>query len=165
MYIRKTLEVLREHKLYIRMTKWLLSNKEDYLGHNIGINRVKPDPSKMVWKQPKTRALWRFLGIQGLSPKVIQDFKKIATPLTNLTQKKTPHKWTSQEDAAFNELKTKLTEAPVLKTADPNRDYTVTCDGSDTAVGAVLSQVHKSGNDLVARESWKMDCRGGRSDP
>lgn len=79
MYIRKTLEVLREHKLYIRMTKWLLSNKEDYLGHNIGINGVKPDPSKMVWKQPKTRALWRFLGVQGLSPKVIQDFMKIDT--------------------------------------------------------------------------------------
>ena len=157
MYIRKTLEVLREHKLYIRMTKWLLSNKEDYLGHNIGINGVKPDPSKMVFKQPKTRALWRFLGVQGLSPKVIQDFMMIVTPLMNLTQKKTPYKWTSQEEAALNELKTKLTEAPVLKTADPSREYMVTCDGSDTAVGAVFSQVYESGDHFVGLESRKMN--------
>ena len=115
----------------------------DYLGHVVGINGVKPDPAKIKaikeWKQPKNvKELRSFLGLAGYYQRFIQDFAKIATPLTNLTRKKTPYKWTSTEEEAFNELKTKLTEAPVLKTADPDREYTVTCDGSDTAVGACI---------------------------
>ena len=134
----------------------------DYLGHIVGINGVKPDLAKIKaikeWKQPKNvKEIWSFLGLAGYCQRFIQDFARIATPLTNLTRKKTPYQWTSNKDAAFNELKTKLTEAPVLKTADPNHDYTVMCDGSDAAVGAVLSQVYNSGDHPVAFESRKMN--------
>ena len=123
---------------------------------------MKPNPAKIKaikeWKQPKNvKELRSFLGLAGYYRRFIQDFAKIATPLTNLTRKKTPYKWTATEDAAFEELKTKLTEAPVLKTADSDRDYIVTCDGSDTAVGTVLSQVHDSGDHPVAFESRKMN--------
>ena len=162
-HVRKTLEILRNNKLYAKVTKCSFFQQEvDYLGHVVGINGVKPDPAKIKaikeWKQPKNvKEIRSFLGLAGYYRRFIQDFARIATPLTNLTRKKTPYQWTSSEDAAFNELKTKLTEAPVLKTADPNRDYTVTCDGSDTAVGAVLSQVYDSGDHPVAFESRKMN--------
>ena len=123
---------------------------------------MKPDPAKIKaikeWKQPENlKELQSFLRLAGYYRRFIQDFAKIATPLTNLTRKKTPYEWTSREDAAFEELKTKLTEAPVLKMADPDRDYIVTCDGSDTAVGAVLSQVYDGSDHPVAFERQKMN--------
>ena len=161
-HVRKTLEILREHKLYAKMTKCSFFQQEvDYLGHVVGIDGVKPDPAKIKaikeWKQPENvKELRSFLGLAGYYRRFIQDFAKIATPLTDLTRKKTPYEWTSTQEEAFNELKTKLTEAPVLKTADPEKDYTVTSDGSDTVVGAVLSQVHDSGDHPVAFESRKM---------
>ena len=162
-HVRQALEILRKHKLYAKMTKCSFFQQEvEYLGHIVGSDGVKPDPAKIKaikeWKQPENlKELRSFLGLAGYYRRFIQDFAKIATPLTNLTRKKTPYKWTSREDAAFTELKTKLTEAPVLKTADPDQEYIVTFDGSDTAVGAVLSQVYESGDHPVAFESRKMN--------
>ena len=163
MHVRQALEILREHKLYAKMTKCSFFQQEvEYLGHIVGSDGVKPDPAKIKaikeWKQPENlKELRSFLGLAGYYRRFIQDFAKIATPLTNLTRKKTPYKWTSSEDAAFKELKAKLTEAPVLKTADPDQEYIVTCDGSDTAVGAVLTQVYESGDHHMTFESRKMN--------
>ena len=107
MHVKKVLEILREHKLYAKMTKCSFFQQEmDYLGHVVGINGVKPDLAKIKaikeWKQPKNvKELRSFLGLAGYYRRFIQDFAKIATPLTNLTQKKTPYKWTASKDAAF----------------------------------------------------------------
>ncbi len=68
------------------------------------------------------------------------DLLKIAAPLTDLTKKKNPFKWEKQEENSFTELKRALTNAPVLKCADPKLEYQVTSDASDTGTGAVLTQ-------------------------
>jgi hypothetical protein len=49
-------------------------------------------------------------------------------------------KWTAKCQQAFEELKTKLTTSPILAYADMNRQLTITCDASDTAIGYILSQ-------------------------
>ena len=133
----------------------------DCLGHVVSIGGVKPDLAKIKaikeWKQlENVKKLQSFLGLAGDYRRFIQDCTKIATPLTDLTRKKTPYEWTSTQEEAFNELKTQLTEAPVLKTMDPKKDYPVTCNGSETVVGAVLSQVDDTGDHPVAFESHKM---------
>ena len=47
-HVRKTLDILREHKLYAKMTKCSFFQQEvDYLGHVVGINGVKPDTAKI----------------------------------------------------------------------------------------------------------------------
>ena len=54
-------------------------------------------------------------------------------------------------------MKDALLSAPVLQLADANKEYTVTCDASDYAVGAVLSQKYDDGEHPVAYESRKMN--------
>ncbi len=58
--------------------------------------------------------------------------QKIAAPLTNLTRKNIAFKWTQVQTDSFNALKKALTQAPVLKCADPDVEYQVTSDASDT---------------------------------
>ena len=50
-----------------------------------------------------------------------------------------------------------MQHAPVLQLADPTRDYIVTTDASDFAMGAVLSQVWEDGEHPIAYESRKMN--------
>ena len=49
-------------------------------------------------------------------------------------------KWTDKAEAAFQELKMKFTEAPILVTFDPAKKIVLETDSSDFAIGVCLSQ-------------------------
>ena len=66
--------------------------------------------------------------------------------------------WSLREGEAFKELKEVLQHAPILRLADPTKDYNVTTDASDFAMGAVLSQVLGDGEHPVTYESRKMNA-------
>ncbi|KAL6421450.1 hypothetical protein ACFW04_013905 [Cataglyphis niger] len=68
----------------------------------------------------------------------MEDFSKIAKPLTKLTKKTEKFKWTMEQQNAFEILKEKLMMASVLRFPDFNQEFTVTTDASDYAIGAVL---------------------------
>lgn len=70
----------------------------------------------------------------------IVSFSKIVAPLTNLTRKDVPFEWTADCQQAFEKLKEKMTQAPVLGRADLSRDFILETDASLTHVGAVLMQ-------------------------
>ena len=77
------------------------------------------DPSKisavMKWENPKTPTEIRsFLGLAGYYRRFIQDFSKIASSLTKLTKKNEQFEWGKEQDDAFQLLKRKLSQAPVL---------------------------------------------------
>ena len=74
-------------------------------------------------------------------------------PLTNLTRKSTPWDWTGRCQEAFELLKQKLTEAPLLRTSNERLPYEVVTDASDLGVGAVLLQEGHP----VAYESRKLN--------
>ncbi|XP_035840312.1 uncharacterized protein LOC118487512 [Helianthus annuus] len=63
-----------------------------------------------------------------------------AMPLTTLTQKNTPFVWGSQQEEAFNLLKTKLSSTPVLALPEGTEDFVVYCDASHYGLGCVLMQ-------------------------
>src|SRR5947209_13566917 len=73
-----------------------------------------------------------------------------------LLHKNTPYIWTDHQETAFNDLKRRLTTAPVLLIADPEKPFTVTTDASDYAIGAVLSQDQGKGDQPIAYESRKL---------
>ena len=102
-----------------------------------------------------------FLGLAGYYRRFIPQFARIAAPLTDLTKKTSPWRWSLREGEAFNALKQALLSAPVLQLADVDKEYIVTCDASDFAVGAVLSQNHDDGEHPVAYESRKMNTAEG----
>ena len=60
----------------------------------------------------------------------MQDFSKIAALLTRLTRKGVMFEWSDQCEQSFQELKDRLTSAPVLALPGDNGEYVVFCDAS-----------------------------------
>ncbi|GKB87542.1 reverse transcriptase domain-containing protein, partial [Tanacetum coccineum] len=81
-----------------------------------------------------------FLGHVGFYRRFIQDFSKIARPMTHLLEKESPFFFSKECIESFNILKKKLTEAPILVAPDWDLPFEIMCDASDFAVGAVLGQ-------------------------
>ena len=81
-----------------------------------------------------------FLGLAGYYRHFVQDFSRIAAPLTRLTQKKVKFQWTEACEASFHKLKDCLTSAPVLALPSGSGGYTVYCDASRVGLGCVLMQ-------------------------
>ncbi|KAJ9538531.1 hypothetical protein OSB04_031264 [Centaurea solstitialis] len=138
-HLREVLEVLRREQLYAKVSKcafWLASfNREG----------IKVDPSKieavMSWEVPKTPTEIRsFLGLARYYRRFIQDFSQIVVPLMRLTKKSEPYVWGAEQEEAFETLKRKLCEAPVLTLPEGVEDMTVYCDASHLGLGCVLIQ-------------------------
>ncbi|GJX37792.1 reverse transcriptase domain-containing protein [Tanacetum coccineum] len=81
-----------------------------------------------------------FLGHAGFYRRFIQDFSKIARPMTHLLEKETPFVFSDECKQAFNDLRKKLIESPILVVPNWDYDFEIMCDASDFALGAVLGQ-------------------------
>ena len=81
-----------------------------------------------------------FHGLAGYYRRFIENFSKIAKPMTELLKKDTKFKWTKECEASFQELKKRLTIAPVLILPDIRKDFQVYCDASHLGLGSVLMQ-------------------------
>nr|CAH66107.1 OSIGBa0101K10.6 [Oryza sativa] len=145
-HLRLALEKLREHQLYAKFSKcefWL--SKVKFLGHVIPAGGVAVDPSNVEsvtnWKQPKTVSEIRsFLGLAGYYRRFIENFSKIAKPMTRLLQKDVKYKWSEECEQSFQELKNRLISAPILILPDPKKGFQVYCDASKLGLGCVLMQ-------------------------
>jgi len=142
----QVLDRSREHDLKLQPDKCELLRKEMiYLGHIITEDGIRPDPNKLyaVEKFPvprKIKNVQSFLGLAGYYRKFIENFSKIAKPLTKFIKKSKKFNWTAEQQNSFQSLKEKLTTAPVLSYPDFQREFMITTDASDYAIGAVLSQ-------------------------
>ncbi|XP_027174488.1 uncharacterized protein LOC113774122 [Coffea eugenioides] len=145
-HLRIVLQTLREHRLYAEFSKcefWL--EKISFLGHVISKDGIFVDPVKVEavfdWKQPETPTEVRsFLGLAGYYCRFIKDFSKLAGPLTDLTKKHGQFFWSSKCEASFQELKKRLTSAPVLALPNGKDRFTVYTDVSREGLGCVLIQ-------------------------
>ncbi|GJU37271.1 putative reverse transcriptase domain-containing protein [Tanacetum coccineum] len=84
-----------------------------------------------------------FLGLAGYYHRFIENFSKIAKSLTILTHKCKPFDWGEEHELAFQTLKDKLRNAPVLAFPDGSEDFVVYCDASGLGLGCVLIQRDK----------------------
>ena len=92
----------------------------------------------MSWERPKSVFEIRsFLGLAGYYRRFIEDFSR-AAPITKLTQKEVKFEWNDSCKRAFQELKWRLTSAPILVV--PKRGRKVYCDASKDGLGCVLMQ-------------------------
>nr|GEV56689.1 putative reverse transcriptase domain-containing protein [Tanacetum cinerariifolium] len=82
-------------------------------------------------------------GLACYYQRFIKDFLKIAKSLTELTQKNKKYIWGEDQETAFQLLKQKLCEAPILALPEENDDFVVYCDASHQSLGAVLMQREK----------------------
>jgi hypothetical protein len=81
-----------------------------------------------------------FMGLAGYYRKFIVGFSKIAHSITSLQRKEKKFQWTEECESNFQRLKQLLTSVPILKIADPNKDYVVCMDACKEGLGGVLSQ-------------------------
>ncbi|WVZ58676.1 hypothetical protein U9M48_008918, partial [Paspalum notatum var. saurae] len=148
-HLRLVLQKLREHKSYAKLSKcefWL--DQVPFLGHIVSKGGIMVDPSKissvMDWKVPEVvKEVRGFLSLAGYYRRFIESFSKIAKPMTSLLEKGVPFIWTKERQAAFDELKKRLTTAPVLTLPDLTKSFTVYCDASKEGLGCVLMQEGK----------------------
>nr|GEV72828.1 reverse transcriptase domain-containing protein [Tanacetum cinerariifolium] len=115
------------------------------LGHKISKNGIEVDKAKVdvIAKLPHpttVKGIRSFLGHDDFYRQFIQDFSKIAWPTTRLLKKDTLFIFSKECIEAFQSLKKKLTEAPILVAPDWDLPFELMCDASDFAIGAVLGK-------------------------
>ncbi|GAU32901.1 hypothetical protein TSUD_393220 [Trifolium subterraneum] len=148
-HLRIVLHVLKEKKLYAKLSKcefWL--EEVSFLGHVISSGGIAVDPAKvdavMKWGTLEPVSEIRsFLGLAGYYRRFIEGFSKMALPLTLLTRKDQAFVWNEKCEKSFQELKEKLTTAPVLIFPDAKESFVVYCDASKLGLGGVLMQKGK----------------------
>jgi hypothetical protein len=146
-HLRLIMEKLREHKFYAKFSKcefWL--SEIAFLSDIISKEGIVVDPSKVTsvteWKPPKNvREIHSFLGLARYYRRFIENFSKIAKPMTELLKKEKKFKWTDECEVSFQELKKRLLSALVLCLPDLEQEFQVNCDASRLGLGSVLMQV------------------------
>ncbi|GJV93560.1 reverse transcriptase domain-containing protein [Tanacetum coccineum] len=106
----------------------------------IEVDRAKVDVIAKLPHPTTIKGVRSFLGHAGFYRQFIQDFSKIARPMTHLLEKETPFVFSKDCIDVFQTLKKKLTEAPILVVLDWNLPFELICDASDFTIGAVLGQ-------------------------
>ena len=113
------------------------------LGHRISIVGLEVDQAKVsiikTLLPPTTaKGIRSFMGHAGFYRRFIRDFSKIARPLCRLLEKDTKFNFDAVCQYLFEEIKSRLVEAPIMAKPDWNSEFEIMCDASDYAMGAVL---------------------------
>ena len=119
-HLRIILQALRDHLFYAKFSKcefWL--TKVRFLGHVVSASSVSVDPEKvealMSWERLKSVFKIRsFLGLTGYYKRFIEDFSRLATSMARLTRKGVKFEWDDLCEKAFQDLKRRLTSAPIM---------------------------------------------------
>ena len=146
---------LRQANLKLQPTKCVFARKRvPFLGFIISSEGIATDPSKIekvaTWPTPTCRRdVQQFLGFANYYRRFIRNFSDVAKPLHRLTEKVNTFAWSESCQLAFDELRRRLTSAPILAFPDYSKPFLLDTDASDMGIGAVLSQVHSDGLEHV----------------
>ena len=139
---KKVLAQLRDNNLFLKPTKCEFNKtKVEYLGMVIEEGKIQDWPSPTTVKQ--TRG---FLGFGNFYRRFIRGFSNLAKPLNDLLKKDHKFIWTDDCQKAFDELKKRFTEEPVLMMPDQTKPFQIETDASKYATGAVLTQLDSNGD-------------------
>uniref|UniRef100_A0A0W0GEF0 RNA-directed DNA polymerase n=1 Tax=Moniliophthora roreri TaxID=221103 RepID=A0A0W0GEF0_MONRR len=148
---RHVLERLRENDLYLKLEKCEFEvMKMLFLGMVITPGHISMDETKLAgikdWEVPKTiKGVRSFLGFANFYCKFIGKYAELVRPLHELTKKDTKFEWTKLRDVAFNVLKVKFLQQPILQMPDDEKPFIIEADASKWATGAVLKQQGSDG--------------------
>ena len=106
-HLRMVLQVLREHRLYTKLSKCIFYQKKiHYSRHIISVTGITMDPEKIEvirgWStQKNVREVRSFMGLVGYYRRFIKGFSKIASPITSLQKNGLKFEWTSKCEESF----------------------------------------------------------------
>lgn len=143
----RVLKRLSEANLKVQLDKSeFLRRQTEFLGHIVTPQGIKPNPNKIKaiinYPIPKTeKQIKQFLGLAGFYRKFIQNFSNITKPLTQCLKKGNKINCNDKEYIkAVETIKLLITKEPILAYPDYEKQFTLTTDASNIALGAVLSQ-------------------------
>ena len=118
---------------------------------------ISVDPEKIraieYWPVPEDVTDVRsFMGITGYYRRFIKGFSRIMNPINSLQKKGKKFDWNQKCEESFKKLKKLLTSAPILRIADPNKEFAVCTDACNDGLGGVLTQE----GHVIAYESRKL---------
>ena len=170
--LARVMQRLTEHDLTVKVEKCSFFKKScKYLGHIINENGIMPDKEKIkcIQNYPKPSDLLgvrSFLGLTGYLRKFIKNYAHIASALNDITRgypkkgKNVKIQWGEKEEESFNALKNAISSDVILHYPDFKKEFFLTTDASDIALGGYLHQLDEQGNDRpIAFFSKKLlDC-------
>jgi len=123
----------------------------EYLGMVIKEGQISMDPVKLGgirdWPIPTTvKEVRSFLGFGNFYRRFIKGFSELAQPLNDLLKKDKKFGWTPNQQHAFETLKKRFTEEPVLMMPDHAKPFQIEVDASKYATGAILTQTDSNGD-------------------
>ncbi|GJU08694.1 putative reverse transcriptase domain-containing protein [Tanacetum coccineum] len=122
------------HKSNIFLPSLLLSLNPFPVIFDLG-RRFNQAESVKNWKTPESPTEIRsFLRLAGYYRRFIENFSKIAKPLTLLARKNKTYGWSDKQGEVFSILKEKLCNALVLALPNGPNDFVVYCDASKQVV-------------------------------
>nr|GEV38218.1 reverse transcriptase domain-containing protein [Tanacetum cinerariifolium] len=171
-HLEKMLKRCEDTNLCLNWEKSHFMIKEGIvLSHKISKNGTEVDKAKVdviaKLHHPITvKGISSFLGHAGFYRRFIQDFSKIARPMTRLLEKDTLFLFSKECVEAFQTLKRKLNEAPILIAPNWDMPFELMCDASDFAIGAVLGKrqekhfrpIHYASKTMTEASQQKKKC-------
>ena len=155
--IEGVIQKLAEVELKLKPSKCeFFKSRINYLGHVVSADRIECDPKKIEavknWPIPETVTdVQSFLGFTNHYRSLIEGYAKIAKSLNqlvsgeNTSHKKKKVEWTKECQLAFDRLKEKCMQTPILAYADYKRPFIVHTDASESGLGAILYQKDEAG--------------------
>ena len=146
--LTRVLNVLASHNLTLNGEKCIFAVPAiDFVGFHLTADGLSPLHSNVeaVQRLPEPSSpahLASFLGMTAYYLRFLPEYSATTAPLRQLLKKDATWTWTPACSAAVRRLKLQLTSPPVLAHFDQASPTLLTCDASNTAVGAVLSQLH-----------------------
>ena len=150
--LKSTFERLRAANLKLKPSKCsFVTKKVNYLGFVLTQDGISPNPDKIkaITDFPvpkKVKDIRSFLGVTGFYRKHIRSYSNIAKPLYNLTHKEVKFVWNEECQKAFDTLKNKIADDVVLMYPNFYKEFILSTDASDTAIGCCLSQYDSKNN-------------------
>jgi len=154
-HVRLVLERIERAGLTLKREKCHFGARAvELLGYVVCSQGIKANPDKVQaisTMPPPTNAkgVRRFLGMCGYYRQTIEHYAHVAEPLVQLTHKRTRFHWGTDQQEAFDKLKTHLISSPIMAYPRTDLPYRVYCDASDTCVGSVLVQEDELGVERV----------------
>ena len=149
--LRRVFQRIAEYGVTLNPTKCKFFQRElPFLGFIVSKEGVRTDPEKVApvlrSEPPKNKKELRtFMGLVSYYGHFIEGRSRILEPLNELMKKDAKYEWSEERQRAFDEVKKRLSEVPLLIHPDFEREFILQMDVSGFAIGAVLTQLDDEG--------------------